>query len=405
VILRDRLQRSVSAEAADEADDQLCQSCGAVALVAFYETENVPTQTCVLLGSESEALDYPTGQLLLALCESCGFIQNIRFDSERVDYSKPTEESQAFSGTFQRFANDLAGDLLERYELRGKTVLEVGCGKGDFLALLAERGIRAGLGVDPGFLPNRPEASAEVLRFIRAAYGPDSSDLTGDLVLTRHLLEHIPNVGEFLGWLTRSIDERHRGVLFTEVPDTERVLEEGAFWDVYYEHCSYFTLGSLRRAVIRTGLHVDYLTRGFGDQYLLCGATRTGSCPDAPLPDDIAMLTEKVVAFAARARVGRRKWRSRIERNQSAGGTVAVWGGGSKTVAFLAAIGLDGVTVVDINPHKQGKWLPTIGVKVQHPQVLKSESPNLVIPMNPMYVVEITHDLHRMGLEPAIHAL
>ena len=40
-------------------------------------------------------------------------------------------------------------------------------------------------------------------------------------------------------------------MLFVEVPDTMRILVEGAFWDVYYEHCSYFTLGSLGRLLQR----------------------------------------------------------------------------------------------------------------------------------------------------------
>ena len=38
-----------------------------------------------------------------------------------------------------------------------------------------------------------------------------------------------------------------------------RVLEEGAFWDIYYEHCSYFTLGSHARLFRRAGLDVTDL--------------------------------------------------------------------------------------------------------------------------------------------------
>ena len=91
------------------------------------------------------------GDLLLGFCERCGFIQNVRFEPRLVDYSKPTEESQAFSSRFQLFAEDLADQLVAEHDLRGKTVLEVGCGKGDFLALLAERGIARGVGIDSLF--------------------------------------------------------------------------------------------------------------------------------------------------------------------------------------------------------------------------------------------------------------
>lgn len=60
------------------------------------------------------------------------------------------------------------------------------------------------------------------------------------------------------------------------------------------------------------------------------------------------------------------------------------------------------MSVVDINPHKQGMWLPGVGVEVTSPEVLADLQPALVIPMNPIYVEEIRADLRRLGLDPAI---
>ncbi|MCH8991432.1 MAG: hypothetical protein IIA44_06740 [Acidobacteria bacterium] len=94
-------------------------------------------------------------------------------------------------------------------------------------------------------------------------------------------------------------------------------------------------------------------------------------------------------------------WRDRIEQQD---GHVAVWGGGSKAVAFLAAVGADAgaVTVVDINPHKKGKFLPGTAIEVEPPQALVDRRPELVIPMNPIYETEIRRDLAAMGLDPAV---
>lgn len=382
--------------------DAECQSCGSARLVSFYEVREIPTQTTVLLDTEQEAKDYPTGEILLALCASCGFIQNVRFDPGLVDYSIPTEESQAFSPTFGEFASDLADELMARYRLSGRTVLEIGCGKGDFMALLAERGIRYGLGMDPGFLPNRPERTQAHLEFVREWYGAESTALTADLVITRHLMEHVPNVSEFFGWLRKSVSGTSNAAMFTEVPDVERVLAEAAFWDVYYEHCSYFTEGSLRRALESAGFSVDWLEPGFGGQYLLAGAGPAKRVAHAMSDAESSEMARLVQRFVAGSTTSIGDWRSRIGSVRDGGGEVAVWGGGSKAVAFLAAVGIGEVTVVDINPYKQSKWLPAVAIEVEPPEVLLDRRPELVIPMNRAYTDEIIRDLDSMGLAPKV---
>jgi SAM-dependent methyltransferase len=403
VNLRQRLREVTGESLALEGGADTCRVCGQSGPVAFYEANAVPSQTCVLLDTLDEAADYPSGDMLLVFCERCGFIQNSRFDPALVDYSVPTEESQAFSPTFTEFAAALANELVARYDLVGKSVLEVGCGKGDFLRLLAERGISSGRGIDPGYLPNRIVGPGLELEFTRDWFGPGHTHLTADLVLTRHLMEHVSNVSEFLGWLRESVLATPGAALFTEVPDVGRVLAEGAFWDVYYEHCSYFTAGSLERALNRAGFDVDWLRMGFGDQYLLAGAVPTGGATGrvsgGPDIDGLAVLVEDFAHLAA-DRLS--FWRDRITAEIGGGGRVVVWGGGSKAVAFLTSLGVSDVLVVDINPYKQGRWLPGLAVEVQPPDILRDLPPSLVIPMNSAYSSEIRHDLREMGLDPVL---
>ncbi|MFZ0626709.1 MAG: methyltransferase domain-containing protein [Acidimicrobiia bacterium] len=381
----------------------VCSACGRPGLTSFYRADTLPTQTCVLLDGEEEARRYPTGDLELAVCAACGLIQNVLFDPSLVDYSKPTEESQAFSPKFQAFASSLAERLVAEHDLKGCAVLEIGCGKGDFMMLLAECGIGRGLGIDPGYLPNRPEVADADIEFRRDWYDPESVGLPADLVLTRHLMEHVPNVGQFLGWLAESTRGTEGAVLFTEVPDVRRVLDEGAFWDVYYEHCSYFTRGSLARAIAATGLRPTDVWLDFDDQYILSEAVAGSGEPWAR--DDLGETLRAAESFGSIASEAVEKWRDEIASRIDRGLEVAVWGGGSKAVAFLTTIGIDGVSVVDINPHKQGKWLPTVAVEVQSPRILEEIRPDLVIPMNAIYVDEIRRDLQDLGLKPTIAPL
>ena len=83
--------------------------------------------------TRDEAVSFPRGSLRLAFCGACGFITNTAFDPAPQDYADSYEETQGFSPTFNDFANDLAKRWVERHDLDGKQVLEIGCGKGEFL--------------------------------------------------------------------------------------------------------------------------------------------------------------------------------------------------------------------------------------------------------------------------------
>ena len=378
-----------------------CRVCGG-ATRPFHHVERVPTQTCVLLDDRAAAAAHPTGAIELAVCADCGFIQNNRFDPGLVDYRLPTEESQAFSGRFTAFATALAADLDARHDLAGRDVLEIGCGKGDFLRLLAEHGVASAVGIDPGYLPNRP-SDPEQVQVLRQHYDGDTA-LTADLVLTRHVLEHVDEVATFLGWLRRTVAARPGAALVSEVPDTGRVLAEGAFWDVYYEHCSYFTVASLRVAHERAGFEVTWERSVFDDQYLVLGARPAAGRRTSAAAQDAAaeQVATAVDAFTTRVAAGIDHWTTRVA---EAGGRVALWGGGSKAVALLGAVPVEDPVVVDINPHKQGRWLPGVAVEVQSPDVLAQDPPALVVVMNPVYEQEIRADLADRGITTVVAAL
>jgi SAM-dependent methyltransferase len=382
-----------------------CPSCGSPNLEEFYQASGVPAHSCVLLPTREEAVWYPTGAIRLALCRTCGFITNLAFDPSLIDYTQDYEETQGFSSRFNEFARSLAERLIERYGLRGKDVLEIGCGKGEFLVLLCELGGNRGLGIDPSYVPERLGTKADV-RFIRDYFDERFTHLTGDLVCCRHTLEHIGPTGQFLELIRRSTANRPGAVVFLEVPDVRRVLRESAFWDIYHEHCSYFSPGSLARLFMATGFDVLDVSLGFDDQYILLHATIDGSSPSTPLPleetvDDVA---EDVEAFRGRWRDHLERWTDRIRSIREGGQRAVLWGSGSKGVAFLTTLGIrDEVQqVVDINPFRQGMYMPGTGQRIVAPEALKEDPPEVVIVMNPIYENEIRRDLDRLDLGPQV---
>jgi hypothetical protein len=187
------------------------------------------------------------------------------------------------------------------------------------------------------------------------------------------------------------------------------VLREGALEDVYYEHCSYFTAGSLTRLFRRCGFTVLDLRLAYEGQYLVLEA-RPGP-EDTTLTEhdiaDVAQTAKDVEHFQQAYAATRGRWHEQLERGRVAGRSTVLWGGGSKAVAFLTTLGVAGGVraVVDINPHKQGKAMPATGHPVVSPESLVAEPPDLVVVMNAVYAQEVQTLLADLGLTPELAVL
>jgi len=384
-----------------------CQCCGSKRLIHFYEVKNVPIHSCLLLSTLREALRFPKGDIILGFCEECGFISNVAFNPSVQDYSPIYEDQQCFSSTFNVFAKNLANRLIEKYNLHNKEILEIGCGKGDFLALLCELGNNSGVGIDPAYIKDRVHSKAlDRLTFIQDYYSEKYANYLGDLICCRHTLEHIPNTAEFLSSVRCAIGNRLGTVVFFEVPDVSRVLREIAFWDIYYEHCSYFSQGSLARLFRSCQFDIIDLSKDFDDQYILIEAKPASRKAEKvhEREESVKEMAKDVKYFATHCREKLDRWKKRLNELCSDGRRIVIWGSGSKCVSFMSTLGIrDHIAyVVDINPFRHGKYLPGIGKKVVSPEILRYYKPDVVIVMNPIYQHEICQMLDDMDLDPEV---
>ncbi len=413
--LRQRVVEPLATTRYAEAEEQAtvplpCQACGSARLESFYELRNVPAHSCLLLPSRAEALAFPRGDLELVFCHDCGFIGNVRFDIGLNQYSAAYEETQAFSPRFLRFLDEICRDQISKFGLRpGITALEIGCGKGEFITRLCELSGCSGIGIDPGYRPERNQSQArERITFITDLYGPSYGHLQADYVSCRHTLEHIAPVRDFMRLVRQTIGSRHVNVFF-ELPDMERVLQTGVFWDVYYEHCTYFTRGSLARLFRAEGFDVQRLYKAYDDQYLMIEATPASGPTTARLPeeDDLASTAGLVRKFQAEVDRRLQELAAAAERWRRLGQTVAIWGSGSKCVSLMCSLDLGDLllAIVDINPHKHGKFLAGSGREISSPDVLARLRPDAVIIMNSIYTEEVRHELAARGLEPELLSL
>jgi len=383
--------------------DSICQNCGGQAISIFYEVGSVPVHTCSLQSTKQKALRFPKGKILLGFCEECGFISNSTFDPSIMSYSSSYEDQQCFSSTFNVFAQNLAKRLAERYNLCNKNVLEIGCGKGDFLTLLCELGDNSAVGIDPAYVNERTSIKvSKRIKFIRDYWSESYVTHPMDFICCRHTLEHIYNTKEFLNSVRHIIGNNLNTVIFFEVPDVTRVLRELAFWDIYYEHCSYFTPGSLARLFRSCKFEIIDLYRDFDDQYLLIEAKPVSqpSKKTHELEESIADIRNDVHFFSTNSREKLDQWKNRLQQFNADGKRAVVWGSGSKCVSFMTTLGVkDEIKyVIDINPHRHGKYLPGAGKKIMRPEFLKKYKPDVTIVMNSIYCNEIQKMLDDMGV-------
>jgi SAM-dependent methyltransferase len=395
----------------DKKIDKPCPACGEKELTVFFGEESVPQNSCLLMEDPKSAANFPRGKLDIAFCDSCGFVTNTSFKEGSAEYSQRYEETQGFSPLFMEFAKELAERWVVDYNLKNRTVLEIGCGKGEFLIEMARAGAGNCIGIDPGVHPERvTDPAAKDIKWIADFYDERYSDIDADVVICRHTLEHIPDVANFMSVIRRAIGDRPDTVVLFELPAVERVLDEIAFWDVYYEHCSYFSLGSLARLFRKTGFEVLELSKEYDDQYLLIAA-KPSTIPAAgdilPEENDMDELRAGVENFRAGYKELAEKWRGKLTELKDTGGKAVIWGSGSKGVSFINNIGAGDelAAAVDINPHKWGKYMVGSNHEIIAPDKLKDVDPNLVVAMNPIYMDEIGADLKKLGVNAPLVAL
>jgi hypothetical protein len=390
-------------------DAPICPVCAGAETAQLLHQPSIPTNNAILCDDAESALNWPVGSFRLTQCHGCGFVFNADFEPRLVEYSGRIEETQAFSPHFVRYAETLAAEWIDRYDLRVKTILEIGCGKAEFLTLMCEIGDNVGIGYDPAFDLERvePDAAAR-LTMVSGLFGDEHLGVEADALVCRHTLEHIPDVHDFLSMLHRWAAARSvPPIVLFEVPDLERVLDETAFWDVYYEHCSYFTAETLRFSFERAGFEVLDVRRAYDGQYLVLEARP----PQTGVPNlaacqsrEVAEVVDRAERFGQRYRSITEACRANLEHLVAAGKTVALWGGGSKAVSFLTSLDVGHLVsfCVDVNPNKHGKFLVGTGHRVVGPEWLRDHPSLELVVMNPVYLPEITQTVEELGVHAEI---
>jgi SAM-dependent methyltransferase len=377
-----------------------CPVCLSAEVTPFVKILHVPAHCNLLYPRRVEAITAPSGDIHLGHCRRCDHIFNLTFDPSLMEYTQDYENSLHFSARFQSYAMALVEKLVDRYDLRGKDVIDIGAGKGDFLIMLCRAGENRGVGFDPSYIPG-PEAEAEGVTFVQDFYSEQYTNYPADFIACRHVLEHIEKPRDFVASVRSAVNGRLETVVFFEVPNVLYTLRDLGIWDIIYEHCSYFSPHSLAHLFRQVGFEVLDVSAVFGGQFLTIETRLAAETAEPDAPDSITPLVE---AFAENYNRKVTAWQQQMGRIVGDGRKAVVWGAGSKGVTFLNILKTRDMIkyVVDINPRKEGMYVAGTGQQIVPPAFLKNYRPDVVIIMNANYHDEIRQTLDDMGLESEI---
>ena len=279
-----------------------------------------------------------------------------------LNYQNEQSNSRVFKEHLQQVLS-----MLSSFGMKNKKVVEVGCGKGVFFEMMLKEGVDC-WGFDPTY-----EGTNE--RVITDYFSDKYNDINAEMIIMRHTLEHIPNPFSFIHTIAKA--NNYKGYLFVEVPTFDWIVEKNAFWDIFYEHCNYFTEQS-----ISTMFNEAVTGTFFGGQYMYLWA-------------DLSKLRTTIpqgLSFPSRGGFIFQDKFDHYKEFVSNCGSMAIWGAGAKGSTFLNLLDKDRKQVsyvIDINPAKQNRHIAVTGHSIFSPAILETRPVKHILAMNEIYVNEI----------------
>lgn len=358
-----------------------------------FQLSRQPVVLNYRFASSHQATRVPRRDIHLRQCTRCGLIFNASFSPEVIPYDENYENRQCFSPAFVGHLEQLAADLTTRYSLKKSTILEVGCGKGDFLRLICRTAQARGVGYDTSFEEPEQPPQERVTFHKKYLHSTEVSEPFA-AVICRHVIEHVPDIREFLIELHAIAQAAQARVVLLETPRFEWIARHVAVWDIFYEHCNYFPSRSLAYLCRLAGFRVLRQRAVFGGQYqtLELVPARSQRAMISPGIDPDSGLSR----FARRAGAKLKELQKSILQ-ESGGKKWAIWGAGAKGVAMVNQLGkqLQPTCVIDTNPLKQGGVIPGSTVPIIAPDNPLLPTLQLILIANPNYASEIREVLEQ----------
>lgn len=376
----------------------ICRGCGEALTLTFLDLGASPIANDLITSQHlnSPEIFYP---LRAMTCTECALVQlpevALRESLFRSDYVY----FSSYSSTWLAHAKNYASLMTMRLGLGSEDlVVEVASNDGYLLQYFIENGIQV-LGVEPAS-GVAEVAIAKGIPTLIEFFGEEvamhlARNAKPKLMLGNNVLAHVPNIHDFVKGFSLLIAED--GLITFEFPHILNLILHNQFDTIYHEHYSYLGVTSLTPIFESHGLKivdVEKLSTHGGSLRIF--VAKMGSIWETQESVFATVAEEKVLDPRDRA-----VWTSLQERTlknkldlvgelvkcKKEGIRVAAYGAAAKGNTLLNYSGIDSDLieyVVDLNPHKQGSYLPGSRIPIVDRASLNENPPDvlLILPWN-----------------------
>ena len=369
-----------------------CRGCGHATLLEILAFGDMPLSNGLLSESEldQEELKVP---LTVVFCPACSLVQIRETVAPDVLFSA---DYPYFSSVSDAWVAHSRANALELIETRGlgqsSLVVEIASNDGYLLRNYAERGI-AVLGIDPASgpaavarqngIPTREEFFGRNFAESLAAEGKRA-----DVIHANNVLAHVADLTGVVDGIRILLADD--GVAVIEAPYVRDLIDHCEFDTVYHEHLCYFSVTSVSRLMARQGLVLTDVrripTHGGSLRMYVQRAGRPSASVEQLLDEERELGVDRVgfyEDFAVRVRSIQAELRGLLESLKARGQRIAGYAVSAKGAILLNSSGIDGRLidyVVDRSPHKQGKAMPGVHLRVHDPaKLLEAPAPDYLL--------------------------
>jgi SAM-dependent methyltransferase len=354
-----------------------CIICGGDRLEKIFNPDsNQPLSRYALSDNKKQAINSDKFPITVFGCKNCMHFFNFAFDSNAISYKDDNvQEGRPFSLAYTNYQKKKASMILERYVFEDQTILEIGCGNGEFISQFSKKNKLIGYEPSPESLEVRNN-----IEVINEYFIPDvklHKNLKPSLIIMRHVLEHVSNPLEYLKtfFLMLSNNNSDNKLLYLEVPSNNKTIEKDRFSDYYYDHASYFSLSSLSYALNEAGFFVEDLSLDFNREIISCIAS-----------------VNSFNKIEGNLNANFDNWKNIINHYYENNKKIIFWGTAGTGTMFLNMLNVNSIKspyVIDSDERKQKKYVPGTGQLVVEPKFIQSYKPDVVIILSQLHSKEI----------------
>jgi SAM-dependent methyltransferase len=371
----------------------LCRFCGAPVEAVFADLGMSPLANSYLPPERANSME-PFYPLRALVCGRCFLVQLEEFETPEKIFSDYAYFS-SYSSSWIEHSHRYAELMVKRLDLDERShVVELASNDGYLLQFFHERQIPV-LGIEPAANVAKVALQKGIPTLVEFFGRETASSLAGDsaadLLLGNNVLAHVPDLNDFVAGM--KILLKPRGVITMEFPHLMRLIEDNQWDTIYHEHFSYFSFVTVSRVFEAHGLRLfdveELPTHGGSLRIYGCHAddpTKVESDPARELAERERSagyeLLETYLGYGRRVEADKRQILDFLIDLKRQGLRIVGYGAPAKGNTLLNYCGVrrDFIEYTcDLNPHKQGHFLPGSHIPIRSPDAIREDRPDVVL--------------------------